>query len=204
MVDFRGAVDLSRSAHLRSDVDGGIKSLHHTLGGLPFQAAPGNHGHRVFSKKPALLWRRNTVATPLPAGVWTRLELQTQIGTFDYSEWGTWNAALNQVTIKKSGLFLICANFAYVSTGVSTVYGRIRRVGAASPVGDISPLGRVNESIFAGAVSPELSQTIMLDAVVGQAFALDGFFNIAGNTYTDTTTDEFIGCSLQILRLSDL
>lgn len=46
-MDARGAIELSRAAHERSDKDFALDSLHHTLGKGAFQAAPGNHKHGV-------------------------------------------------------------------------------------------------------------------------------------------------------------
>lgn len=39
------AIELSKTAHIKSDVDTERTSQHHTLGRGPLQAAPGNHSH---------------------------------------------------------------------------------------------------------------------------------------------------------------
>lgn len=54
MPNTQGAIDLTTfkaysDVHLRSDTDKGPLSIHHTLGGLPSQAAPGDHGHTALA-----------------------------------------------------------------------------------------------------------------------------------------------------------
>lgn len=64
----RGAIDLRtleafRDVHTYSDKDQGVDSLHHTLGYLPYQAAPGNHKHYTndYSR-----WFKYTELAPAP------------------------------------------------------------------------------------------------------------------------------------------
>jgi hypothetical protein len=60
MPDFRGAVDLSREAHMRVGVDTSPDDIHHTLGSLPNQAAPGNHPHKKLAVSAGAI----TIPTP--------------------------------------------------------------------------------------------------------------------------------------------
>jgi hypothetical protein len=185
--------DFFAKSHERSDVDNNPQALHHTLGNLPFQAAPGNHTH------PAKIgfWRFLNVNVGLGANVWTRIPLQAEIWSASlYSSWGTWNAGANQLEITKAGIYLINAGYQIQpSSNPSTVYGRIRHNG-------VSVLGRVNESIFVGAANPELHQSGVLDMVPGGWIAIDGYCNTGGIFRADIT-DETITCQLQVIRLGD-
>jgi hypothetical protein len=53
--------DFFAKSHERSDVDNNPQALHHTLGNLPFQAAPGNHKSHSGDTK----W-----VTPTLSGTW--------------------------------------------------------------------------------------------------------------------------------------
>lgn len=47
MIDPKNPTEVSKQAHLKSDVDSGVRAQHHTLGKGPLQAAPGSEVEKL-------------------------------------------------------------------------------------------------------------------------------------------------------------
>lgn len=205
-MDARGAVDLSRQAHERSDVDFARDSLHHTLGGGPFQAAPGTHDHngvlnsvyladKVVNGKIPYMWLKQTIAQALPAA-WSTQLLQSRVNTPDpiADKYFAAIAGGGGIRVLQRGLYLMLATVPMTVIN-SLCYIRIT-------IDGFSYQGRVNgQSTSDG---PQL-KSFGLQAMSGpnnisvQTFSTTG----TGTTAVVTPADEWISTQLIVARIGD-
>jgi hypothetical protein len=186
--------------HTNSDVDVSTRSQHHTLGPGPNQAAAGNHAHSV-----PRLWIKCSASQSIPASVWTRVFLDTQVHRS--TEYFDFDSGTNRVTIKKSaGLFLFMYRIPFESGSGGQRYFRLVMYGSYAGAEGMAFHGRVNDGFQTD--SNELSDSFYLDLQVGMQIEMHCYSTGATTLRAQQsapvgTASEIMTSQVQILRLSD-